>query len=804
MQPEDEVAGESSTAQSLSRKKQKQKQQQMRTVRNIPAPPTISNGPTSTSTSQPLTTPSAIEAHHGGLHRRLLPSQLDVSSALSVRAAQVRALLHAMRTARSSRTVRAWQLLPRHMRRRAASHNLLRLPARLRAKGARELAASRTSSKTRAETRARAPDRTWKMASARLRALRQRAGAQGKRWLETHLWHAKRFHMTRSVDDKVSKRWRLGARAMLRELKAAERKNDARPAVKTSDHRPTSVGKDTTPLQASEPQTGFVLAETPHMKAHRASWRSATQDCILHDASYDASLLVACEYLGVGLGAQEGEEEKAAAHEKATLILARVLKRAGLAAGWADESAPPAPSSSSTSTSTSTSASAPPPSSSKAAAAAPLRRYLDGSHECCTALLGKPGGRVLRAGASKKATSAAGGGGDRPAEEDMVLTGELEAQVAERAALEAQLAEARASASASAPDSDSDPSSGRSMLSYARLLAPVRLLWLPAAHADPSPTATPAPALPTSAKRQVLLRCPPNALAALRHALSVSVQEEREMQRIQHEHRCASSSFPATPASGGAGAMQVDGDARTAAATAGAQYRIALSMSVVPNAPAPEQAVQSGRKSDKKTLRARLKRVELQGGKKGKKSTASGTSSAAQPGGAVATSAAAEKVKGTDAVLKESELPFALHEHSATLWRAGRLSRKEKIHNHMRARALERTKKRAAQKMKGVDDEAERLAILAHARKLAAAIKQRSKASAAPTTRPSVEHEGFNIFELVGPDSGRLLGGVLRPVAGQYQEKNRLTFKRITRELAVNDAQAGTVVALDVHDPRLR
>lgn len=169
-----------------------------------------------------------------------LPPHLNLDELLAARKSEILALHRAMAQAREATNTRAWQLLPRHMRRRAASHNLLRLPRRLRTKARAELRASNTAPKTRAAMRRRAPERTRRAYNRRRAALTARASRQGRRWLETHLWHAKRFRM--------------------------------------SGEKGTSDG--------GAGRYGFCLAETPHHKSYRASWRAASSYVALHDASY--------------------------------------------------------------------------------------------------------------------------------------------------------------------------------------------------------------------------------------------------------------------------------------------------------------------------------------------------------------------------------------------------------------------------------------------------------------------------------------------------------------------------------------
>ncbi|KAL3086949.1 hypothetical protein niasHT_021813 [Heterodera trifolii] len=115
-----------------------------------------------------------------------------------------------------------FQRLPRHMRRRAMSHNVKRLPRALR-----PIAARHTQ---RTAHRKKAPSRKWRRRPTRMLKLSEKRAKNGKLggnknsiwggelntwnsamcctqnrwvreqrkniWLETHIWHAKRFHMT--------------------------------------------------------------------------------------------------------------------------------------------------------------------------------------------------------------------------------------------------------------------------------------------------------------------------------------------------------------------------------------------------------------------------------------------------------------------------------------------------------------------------------------------------------------------------------------------------------------------------------
>lgn len=93
--------------------------------------------------------PARLRSHPGG---NTLPATIEVEKFAQVRTPssvqpltvqarvfEIVAMQRAMKTARESSTVRAFQSLCRHLRRRAASHNIRRLPIRLRAKAASEV-----------------------------------------------------------------------------------------------------------------------------------------------------------------------------------------------------------------------------------------------------------------------------------------------------------------------------------------------------------------------------------------------------------------------------------------------------------------------------------------------------------------------------------------------------------------------------------------------------------------------------------------------------------------------------------------
>ncbi|KAI0087814.1 NUC188 domain-containing protein [Irpex rosettiformis] len=151
-----------------------------------------------------------------------LPESLDVEKFAEARAFEISAMHTAMENARASTTHRAWQQLPRHLRRRAASHDVRRVPLKLRDKARAEMDTPKVKPKKHIPQRGKAR----RVPRAQELLKRQR----DKVWLESHLWHAKRMHM--------------------------------------------------------EDMWGYRLATTPTEKSFRPSHRASVHGSILHDASY--------------------------------------------------------------------------------------------------------------------------------------------------------------------------------------------------------------------------------------------------------------------------------------------------------------------------------------------------------------------------------------------------------------------------------------------------------------------------------------------------------------------------------------
>ncbi|KAF9927557.1 hypothetical protein FBU30_003064 [Linnemannia zychae] len=113
---------------------------------------------------------------------------LDVVNFAEARAFEINALHKAMESSRNAAAQRAFQSLPRNLRRRAASHNIKRLPVRLRDRAKKEVESDPVK-------KGKKPDNRYKRRKAATLAEEYLRRQGSKRWLETHIWHAKRMKM---------------------------------------------------------------------------------------------------------------------------------------------------------------------------------------------------------------------------------------------------------------------------------------------------------------------------------------------------------------------------------------------------------------------------------------------------------------------------------------------------------------------------------------------------------------------------------------------------------------------------------
>ncbi|KAI7821135.1 ribonucleases P/MRP protein subunit POP1-domain-containing protein [Kickxella alabastrina] len=156
---------------------------------------------------------------------------VDVTGFVEARAFEINALQRSLDGARTAGNARAFQTLARHLRRRAASHNVKRVPARLRARAEEEMRKSAAGNDSAKPPKPKPATAHSRYKRRRTRAVRDEYALRqtGARWLETHVWHAKRMRMERA--------W------------------------------------------------GTVVAATPNERSHRAAYRAAKERCYAHDAS---------------------------------------------------------------------------------------------------------------------------------------------------------------------------------------------------------------------------------------------------------------------------------------------------------------------------------------------------------------------------------------------------------------------------------------------------------------------------------------------------------------------------------------
>ncbi|XP_006028067.2 ribonucleases P/MRP protein subunit POP1 isoform X1 [Alligator sinensis] len=152
-----------------------------------------------------------------------MPKFITASTFAQARAAEISAMLKAV--AQKSSNSLVFQTLPRHMRRRAMSHNIKRLPRRLRETARKEAEKAVHQKKEHSKSKCR------KARRRHINLVLEFNRRQKKNiWLETHIWHAKRFHMV--------KKW------------------------------------------------GYCLGDKPTVKSYRACYRAMAKHCLLQDLSY--------------------------------------------------------------------------------------------------------------------------------------------------------------------------------------------------------------------------------------------------------------------------------------------------------------------------------------------------------------------------------------------------------------------------------------------------------------------------------------------------------------------------------------
>ncbi|KAG9291822.1 hypothetical protein G9A89_012107 [Geosiphon pyriformis] len=117
---------------------------------------------------------------------RNAPRTVKIVEFAEARAFEINAMNEALERSRQAKNIKASQSLPSHLRRRAASHNVKRLPVRLREKAREEMEQNNTKPKPASRRKKRYPGTLTEEYTRRQAT---------KRWLETHIWHTKRMKM---------------------------------------------------------------------------------------------------------------------------------------------------------------------------------------------------------------------------------------------------------------------------------------------------------------------------------------------------------------------------------------------------------------------------------------------------------------------------------------------------------------------------------------------------------------------------------------------------------------------------------
>ena len=131
------------------------------------------------------------------------PNTLDVVDFAVARAYELRSLRSAVQNISGNR--RVYQQLSWHARRRTMSHSSRRMPIKLRRAHASQLAKQRPAGTSERPPGPLGKARVRKYRKkARFLAATRRLRSKKSSCLETHLWHAKRFHMTTLGERKVA------------------------------------------------------------------------------------------------------------------------------------------------------------------------------------------------------------------------------------------------------------------------------------------------------------------------------------------------------------------------------------------------------------------------------------------------------------------------------------------------------------------------------------------------------------------------------------------------------------------------
>jgi len=216
--------------------------------------------------------------------------KLDMQKFLNAREFEIKALENSMRKCKAANATRVFQQVPRAMRRRTASHNVKRVPKKLRERARREMLEDNTPTvesrkrrprTTRARIRAETAKKLGILAARKKKELLKKAATEG---ISTAEGGPKPTVQTRPPRPKIR-------RDMLNEPPKAESKFRKRQLNKT--WLPTHLwhAKRATMTEPSKPLWRFAVPLTPTEKCYRPTHRAAGQKgVVVWDMSYVSTI----------------------------------------------------------------------------------------------------------------------------------------------------------------------------------------------------------------------------------------------------------------------------------------------------------------------------------------------------------------------------------------------------------------------------------------------------------------------------------------------------------------------------------
>jgi len=206
------------------------------------------------------------------------PKDIDMRTLVQSRMQEITSLTKKLKSDKRFGKL-ASQQVPIHMRRRAVAHDVRRLPARLRMKYKREKDSSGGNIAA-----GKRPSRKFRRRPSNL--LEEYNRRQNKHfWLETHIWHAKRFHMSDKWGYKIAqfpndKCWRACYRATKSSCLMFDISYMNTIQIKGPQH---VILKQLAQLTRQE--TGFVFTKTEHVEKKAIIYLPA-QEQLIAEVSY--------------------------------------------------------------------------------------------------------------------------------------------------------------------------------------------------------------------------------------------------------------------------------------------------------------------------------------------------------------------------------------------------------------------------------------------------------------------------------------------------------------------------------------